>query len=188
MSKIPSCIYGYKLTNETMRVLRAAIIADICQYDIESRYDIQQLAESGQTGDDIYWTLGEVPEHIDSNPDLNYTMTTGMILLTTGVPELHTEGTSFRLYPGTIFRIDHSKKHRVYVDDLHAPFAFLAWDHPRKNMKPMRVLAMEMAEELGRRTARFHTPAGEAELKTWEEITLEKYRDAPYDIDIKTSV
>lgn len=187
MSKIPSCVYGYKLPRDTQQAIHAAIIADICCYDLESRQDIQRLG-GPEPERDIFWTVGEVPEHIDDHPSPGYTITTGMILLAKHGAELHTEGTTFRLFPGTIFRIDHSKKHRVYVDDLDAPFAFLAWDHPRRGIVPMRELAMEMAQDLGRRTARFLTDPGKQELELWKSIKLEDYRDAPYPIDFKINL
>ena len=70
MSKIPSCVYGYKLPRDTQQAIHAAIIADICCYDLESRQDIQRLG-GAEPERDIFWTVGEVPEHILGGTKVN---------------------------------------------------------------------------------------------------------------------
>lgn len=101
--------------------------------------------------DGIWWTTREIAIHTDNHPP-NF-VTTGLILINDRNARLRIGRDQFKLLEipvGTVYRLESRLVPHGTVQDSVGLFAFLAWDEPILDAKPVREWAMEACDDLSR--------------------------------------
>ncbi len=136
---------GFILPESLSRTIRRQAFGAACNCGSADRASLVKLV------DGVWWTTKEVGVHTDNHP-LNF-ITTGLILVNDRGTRLRVGADPFRLLDipvGTVYRLESRLVPHGTVQNSEGLFAFLAWDCPILDMKPIREWAMEACDELSR--------------------------------------
>ena len=141
----PFVEHGFVLPPSLARTIRRQVFGAAVGDGSKERPSIVKLV------DGVWWTTRAVGVHIDKHP-LNF-ITTGLVLINDRNAMLRIGDDPFRLLDipvGTVYRLESRLVPHGTVQETEGLFAFLAWDCPILDMKPVREWAMDACDELSR--------------------------------------